>query len=73
VKAFNAQQAGAAGVVLYNNVAGFINPSVAMSTPFDAVAATTGIVIAGVPAGRHDHAPGRAERPRVRRVHRPHA
>ena len=29
VKAFNAQTAGAAGVVLYNNVAGFISPTVA--------------------------------------------
>jgi minor extracellular serine protease Vpr len=33
VKAFNAQSAGAAGVVLYNNTAGFINPTVAGSPP----------------------------------------
>jgi minor extracellular serine protease Vpr len=33
VKAFNAQAAGAAGVVFYNNVAGFISPSVADGAP----------------------------------------
>jgi len=32
-KAFNAQSAGAVGVVLYNNVAGILNPSVAGSPP----------------------------------------
>jgi minor extracellular serine protease Vpr len=32
-KAFNAQAAGAAGVVLYNNVAGFIPPTVAGTPP----------------------------------------
>ncbi len=33
IKAFNAQAAGAAGVVLYNNVAGFVNPTVAGTPP----------------------------------------
>ncbi|MEP6811795.1 MAG: S8 family serine peptidase [Actinomycetota bacterium] len=32
-KALNAQNAGAAGVILYNNAAGFINPTVAGATP----------------------------------------
>lgn len=32
-KAFNAQRAGAAAVILYNNVAGFLNPTVAGSPP----------------------------------------
>lgn len=33
IKAFNAQSAGAAGVILYNNTTGMINPTVAGSPP----------------------------------------
>ena len=51
VKAFNAQQAGAAGVVLYNNVAGFISPTVegtpAITIPVVAVTASNGVLIDG--------------------------
>jgi subtilisin family serine protease len=49
VKAFNAQQAGAAAVVLYNNVAGRINPTVAgappITIPVVAVSDTEGVLI----------------------------
>jgi minor extracellular serine protease Vpr len=48
-KAMNAQLAGAAGVVLYNNVAGFISPTVAgtpaITIPVVAVTAANGVLI----------------------------
>jgi minor extracellular serine protease Vpr len=50
-KAFNAQAAGAAGVVLYNNAAGFISPTVegvpAIIIPVVAVTASRGVLIDG--------------------------
>jgi minor extracellular serine protease Vpr len=50
-KAFNAQSAGAAGVVLYNTVAGFISPTVAgtppITIPVVAVTADRGALIDG--------------------------
>jgi minor extracellular serine protease Vpr len=50
-KAFNAQSAGAAAVVLYNNVAGFVNPTVAgtpaITIPVVMVAAGKGAIIDG--------------------------
>jgi len=50
-KAFNAQSAGAAGVVLYNNVAGFLSPTVAgppaITIPVVAVTAARGALIDG--------------------------
>lgn len=50
-KAMNAQLAGAAGVVLYNNVAGFISPTVAgtpaITIPVVAVTAANGVLIDG--------------------------
>ena len=49
VKAFNAQSAGAIGVVLYNNVAGRINPTVAgapaITIPVVAISDTEGVLI----------------------------
>ncbi|MFL6662432.1 MAG: S8 family serine peptidase [Rhizobacter sp.] len=51
VKAFNAQTAGAVGVVLYNNVAGRINPTVAgtppITIPVVSVSDTEGALING--------------------------
>jgi minor extracellular serine protease Vpr len=48
-KALNAQNAGAVGVVLYNNAAGFVNPTVAGATPITipvvAILATDGAFI----------------------------
>jgi subtilisin family serine protease len=48
-KAFNAQSAGAAGVVLYNNAAGFISPTVAgmpsITIPVVAITAARGALI----------------------------
>jgi subtilisin family serine protease len=48
-KAFNAQSAGAAGVVLYNNVAGFISPTVAgtpaITIPVVAITNAQGVTI----------------------------
>jgi minor extracellular serine protease Vpr len=48
-KALNAQNAGAAGVVLYNNAAGFINPTVAgtpaITIPVVATTAAEGVLI----------------------------
>jgi subtilisin family serine protease len=48
-KSFNAQSAGAIGVVLYNNVAGFINPTVAgipaVTIPVVAISALNGALI----------------------------
>jgi len=50
-KAFNAQTAGAAGVVLYNNAAGFISPTVAgtppITIPVVAITASRGGLIDG--------------------------
>ena len=50
-KAFNAQSAGAKGVVLYNNVAGFLSPTVAgtpaITIPVVAVTASRGALING--------------------------
>lgn len=50
-KAFNAQAAGAAAVVLYNNVAGVLNPTVAgappITIPVVAVTATSGALLDG--------------------------
>jgi hypothetical protein len=50
-KAFNAQAAGAAGVVLYNNAAGFVSPTVAgtpaITIPVVAVTAARGVLIDG--------------------------
>jgi minor extracellular serine protease Vpr len=51
-KSFNAQTAGAAGVVLYNNAAGFISPTVtpgtpAITIPVVAITAAQGAVING--------------------------
>jgi len=50
-KAFNAQTAGAAGVVLYNNVAGFISPTVAgappITIPVVSITAARGALIDG--------------------------
>jgi subtilisin family serine protease len=55
VKAFNAQSAGAAGVVLYNNAAGFVSPTVAgtpaITIPVVAVTAVDGALIDGRIAG----------------------
>ena len=51
IKAFNAQSAGAAGVVLYNNVAGFITPTVdgtpPITIPVVAITAPRGVLIDG--------------------------
>ena len=51
IKAFNAQAAGTAGVVLYNNVAGFLNPTVAgtppITIPVVAITAPRGVLIDG--------------------------
>jgi subtilisin family serine protease len=51
LKAFNAQVAGAAGVVLYNNVAGFVSPTVAgppaITIPVVAVSDARGRLIDG--------------------------
>jgi len=48
-KAFNAQTAGAVGVVLYNNVAGFVSPTVAgtppITIPVVAITAANGVLI----------------------------
>jgi subtilisin family serine protease len=48
-KAYNAQQAGAVGVVLYNNTAGLFNPTVAgtppITIPVVAVSDTSGVLI----------------------------
>jgi subtilisin family serine protease len=50
-KAFNAQMAGAAGVVLYNNVAGFISPTVVgtppITIPVVAITSARGTLIDG--------------------------
>ncbi|HEV8345027.1 MAG TPA: S8 family serine peptidase [Vicinamibacterales bacterium] len=50
-KSFNAQSAGAVGVVLYNNVAGFVSPTVAgppaITIPVVAVTAARGALIDG--------------------------
>jgi subtilisin family serine protease len=50
-KALNAQTAGAIGVVLYNNAAGFVNPTVAGATPITipvvAVTAAEGALLDG--------------------------
>jgi len=51
-KSFNAQTAGAAGVVLYNNAAGFVSPTVtpgtpAITIPVVAITAAQGAVING--------------------------
>lgn len=55
IKASNAQTAGAAGVVLYNNVAGFVNPTVAgtpaITIPVVMVTAVDGALINGRIAG----------------------
>ncbi len=55
VKAFNAQTAGASAVVLYNNAAGFVNPTVAgappITIPVVMVTAADGVVIDGRIAG----------------------
>ena len=66
-KAFNAQTAGAAGVVLYNNVAGRINPTVApvlatdppITIPVVAISDTEGALIdaASRRAGRRSRGP----------------
>lgn len=52
VKATNAQNAGAAGVVLYNNVAGFISPTVAgappITIPVVAITAADGVALNGL-------------------------
>jgi minor extracellular serine protease Vpr len=49
IKAFNAQAAGAAGVVLYNNVPGFISPTVAgtppITIPVVSITAAKGVLI----------------------------
>ena len=50
VKASNAQDAGAVGVILYNNAAGFVNPTVAahatpITIPVVAILATDGAFI----------------------------
>jgi hypothetical protein len=54
-KAFNAQSAGAAGVVLYNNAPGFISPTVAgtppITIPVVSVSAASGVLIDGRIAG----------------------
>ncbi len=54
-KAFNAQSAGAAGVVLYNNAPGFISPTVAgtpaITIPVVSISAANGAVINGRLAG----------------------
>jgi minor extracellular serine protease Vpr len=42
-KALNAQNAGAAGVVLYNNTAGFLTPTVAGTTPITIPVVLTGL------------------------------
>lgn len=51
VKAFNAQTAGAVGVVLYNNVAGFVSPTVAgtppITIPVVSITAARGVLIDG--------------------------
>ena len=50
-KAFNAQSAGAVGVVLYNNVAGFVSPTVTgppdITIPVAAITSARGVVING--------------------------
>jgi subtilisin family serine protease len=50
-KAFNAQTAGAVGVVLYNNVAGFVSPTVAgtppITIPVVSISAAKGVLIDG--------------------------
>lgn len=55
VKATNAQNAGAAAVVLYNNVAGFVNPTVAgappITIPVVMVTAANGALLDGRIAG----------------------
>jgi minor extracellular serine protease Vpr len=55
VKATNAQNAGAAAVVLYNNVAGFVSPTVAgappITIPVVMVTASAGVLIDGRIAG----------------------
>jgi minor extracellular serine protease Vpr len=54
VKAINAQAAGAAGVVLYNNAAGALSPTVAgtpaVTIPVVAIAAADGVLISGFAA-----------------------
>jgi len=54
-KAFNAQTAGAAGVVLYNNAPGFISPTVAgtppITVPVVSITAASGALIDGRIAG----------------------
>jgi minor extracellular serine protease Vpr len=51
-KAFNAQSAGAVGVVLYNNTSGFISPTVAgppaITIPVVAVTAADGVLLNGL-------------------------
>jgi subtilisin family serine protease len=59
VKAFNAQSAGAAAVVLYNNVAGALNPTVAgtppITIPVVAISADNGVLVDGrIAAGPTD-------------------
>ena len=50
-KSFNAQNAGAAGVVLYNNVPGFVSPTVAgtppITIPVVSISAAKGVLIDG--------------------------
>jgi subtilisin family serine protease len=54
-KSINAQNAGAAGVIIYNNAAGFLNPTVAgtpaVTIPVVAITAANGVLIDGRLAG----------------------
>ncbi|HEX7137586.1 MAG TPA: S8 family serine peptidase, partial [Vicinamibacterales bacterium] len=54
-KSINAQNAGAVGVILYNNAAGFLNPTVAgtpaVTIPVVAITAANGVLIDGRVAG----------------------
>jgi len=53
-KAWNAQQAGASAVILYNNAAGALNPTVAgtppITIPVVAITQAAGTAIAGIPS-----------------------
>lgn len=55
VKAFNAQNAGAAGVILFNNASGFLNPTVAgppnITIPVVAITSADGATLFGRIAG----------------------